>query len=138
VSWRVRRALDGGWLVDDGLPQSRVRRLRRGEPLPEDTSALPTVERLFECSNADRGTYKTQHHKLVGEPAEAPPNGAPAPKVLRPWAPAGTAWEVVPAHTMQPPGLEYRLELGTDGQRYARWPAAKVSDIVIFDEDDDS
>jgi hypothetical protein len=54
VSWRVRRALEGGWLVDEAPPRSRTSRLKRGEPLPELTSALPTAERLFECSNAHR------------------------------------------------------------------------------------
>jgi hypothetical protein len=55
--------------------------------------------------------------------------------------PAGSAWELVPDDTMQPPGLEYRLELGTDGQRYARWPVAKkvpAPDVVVFDEDQEA
>jgi hypothetical protein len=42
---------------------------------------------------------------------------------LRPWAPAGSDSELVPEDTVQPPGLEYRLGMGADGQRYARWPA---------------
>jgi hypothetical protein len=75
VSWRVRRALDGGWLVDDSpqtrdseRPRSRSMRLRRGEPLPADTSVLPTAERLFECSNAKTGTDRaTQHAVPEGE-----------------------------------------------------------------------
>jgi hypothetical protein len=39
---------------------------------------------------------------------------------------------------MQRPGLEYRLGLDADGQRYARWPAAQAapaSDSVVFEDD---
>jgi hypothetical protein len=58
ISWRVGRALDGGWLVDEAPRRSRSKLLRRGAPLPQEISALPEVEevqRLFECSNAKRG-----------------------------------------------------------------------------------
>jgi hypothetical protein len=58
VSWRVGRALEGGWLTDEAPPRTRKKLLRRGAPLPEEVSALPTAEdltRLFECSNASRG-----------------------------------------------------------------------------------
>jgi hypothetical protein len=39
----------------------------------------------------------------------------------------------VPEGTVQPPGLEFRLGLDANGQKYARWPAAK-SDSVVYDD----
>jgi hypothetical protein len=46
ISWRVTKAKRGGWLVEDGKPK----KLRRGSPLPTETTALPDPELL--CGNA--------------------------------------------------------------------------------------
>jgi hypothetical protein len=46
ISYRVRRALKGGWLVNLEKRSGYPYRLVRGEPLPEDQSPLPTVEEL--------------------------------------------------------------------------------------------
>jgi hypothetical protein len=57
VSWRVNRALKGGWLVNNEARKGHPAKLARGAPLPEQTTALPLPERVqevFECSNGDR------------------------------------------------------------------------------------
>ena len=58
VSYRVHRAIQGGWLINDEWKKGCSARLRRGAPLPDDTTALPDVEEveeLFEDSNQIRG-----------------------------------------------------------------------------------
>lgn len=55
VSWRVRRAVKGGWLVNNENRRGAASKLARGAPLPEEASALPSPEALrkaFECSSA--------------------------------------------------------------------------------------
>jgi hypothetical protein len=55
VSWRVGRAVDAGWLVNNEKRSGHAAKLVRGAPLPDEMSALPTLDRLcevFECSNA--------------------------------------------------------------------------------------
>src|SRR5262249_25678403 len=42
VRWRVGRALKGGWLVEE----KPGRQLRRGAPLPNETTALPAPEAI--------------------------------------------------------------------------------------------
>jgi len=57
VSWRVQRALKGGWLVNNETRRGAALKLARGVPLPEETSALPSPDALrqaFECSSASR------------------------------------------------------------------------------------
>jgi hypothetical protein len=57
IHYRVGRALKGGWLVNLEPRRGYAYRLVRGAPLPDDSSPLPTVERLREqfeqggCSN---------------------------------------------------------------------------------------
>ena len=54
ISYRVRRAMRGGWLVNKESSRGRAARYARGGPLPEGASALPSVEtvrNLFERSN---------------------------------------------------------------------------------------
>ena len=54
VSYRVRRAIKGGWLVNHESSPGRAARYARGGPLPDGASALPSVEtvrKLFECSS---------------------------------------------------------------------------------------
>ncbi len=58
VSDRVKRAIKGGWLVNEESRRGHPARLRRGAPLPHATTALPTPEQvagLFECSGPNRG-----------------------------------------------------------------------------------
>ena len=55
VSWRVQRALKGGWLVNNETRRGAAMKLSRGVPLPEEASALPspdTLRQAFECSSA--------------------------------------------------------------------------------------
>jgi DNA polymerase-1 len=42
--YRVRRCLDGGWLINQEDRRGRAARLTLGIPLPEDTPILPTVQ----------------------------------------------------------------------------------------------
>jgi hypothetical protein len=53
LSYRLRRALAGGWLVNRETGQGHAARLARGDALPDAVTALPTVAELqqaFECS----------------------------------------------------------------------------------------
>jgi len=55
ISWRVRRALLGGWIVNNEARKNQPHKLARGAPMPEESHALPTVNDLravFERSNA--------------------------------------------------------------------------------------
>ena len=57
ASWRVKRAVKGGWLVNLETRRGHAARLRRGAALPETVSALPApevVRGLFESSSAHR------------------------------------------------------------------------------------
>ena len=54
VSYHVRRAIDGGWLVNHEMRKGHGARLTLGAPLPEQATALPDPTRVcevFECSN---------------------------------------------------------------------------------------
>jgi DNA primase len=54
VSWRVRRAIKNGWLVNNETRRGHEARLCLGNVLPDAESALPTVDQLrevFECSS---------------------------------------------------------------------------------------
>jgi hypothetical protein len=54
VSYRVRRALRGGWILNRETRQGHTARLARGAALPQAMSALPSVEELqqvFDGSN---------------------------------------------------------------------------------------
>jgi len=46
VSERVKRCLQGGWLVNEETVKGKPYRLKRGEPLPDENSALPTREKV--------------------------------------------------------------------------------------------
>ncbi len=46
ISYRVRRALDQGWLRNLETRKFCATRLVRGEPMPDETSALPTLEQV--------------------------------------------------------------------------------------------
>jgi DNA-binding Lrp family transcriptional regulator len=53
VSYRVGRARDGGWLVNNEQRRGHPARIARGVPLPDSDgkSALPTVAAVMEVSN---------------------------------------------------------------------------------------
>jgi hypothetical protein len=56
TSYRVKRAIEGGWLVNNEPRRGHEAQLARGALLPEVTSALPdpaVVRDLFECSTAN-------------------------------------------------------------------------------------
>jgi len=58
ASYRVKRALARGWLTNVEMRKGCAAKLSRGEPLPEDTSVLPSPDRVrevFECSNQNPG-----------------------------------------------------------------------------------
>jgi hypothetical protein len=48
VSYRVGRALEGGWLVNHETRKGHAKRLARGADLPDQASVLPTVTELRE------------------------------------------------------------------------------------------
>jgi hypothetical protein len=58
ASYRVKRATDDGWLINDEERRGRPARLRRGLPLPDVVEALPScdlVGRLYDCTNGSGG-----------------------------------------------------------------------------------
>ncbi len=69
VSYRVTRALGGGWLVNRENRQGHASRLARGAALPDAVSALPSVEEIagvFDCSNGS-GEVETPSPPLSRE-----------------------------------------------------------------------
>ncbi len=52
VSYRIKRAIVGGWLVNLETRRGHPKRLKHGSPLPENSSALPTPEELKEAFEA--------------------------------------------------------------------------------------
>ena len=55
ISYRVNRAIEKGWLINDEWRKGQLARLRRGTPLPDADTALPAVENvreLFELPKA--------------------------------------------------------------------------------------
>jgi hypothetical protein len=53
VSYRVGRAVEGGWLVNREIRRGHAARIALGAALPEHVSGLPTeaqIRRVFECS----------------------------------------------------------------------------------------
>lgn len=49
VSYRVKRAIQGGWLVNEESRRGYAHKLTRGAPLPEDRDALPGPEAVKEA-----------------------------------------------------------------------------------------
>lgn len=61
VSWRVTKALAGGWLVNNETRKGQAHKLARSAPLPEQAHALPISEVLraaFERSSAVRTLFE--------------------------------------------------------------------------------
>jgi hypothetical protein len=48
LSYRVKRAIHGGWLVNEEARKGYPARLRRGEKMPDEADVLPTPERVCE------------------------------------------------------------------------------------------
>ena len=67
VSYRVKRAVQGGWLVNHEQRKGCPARLARGVPLPEATSALPEPGRVREAFE--------RSHPPRGDTDPPPPNG---------------------------------------------------------------
>ena len=53
TSYRVKRAVDGGWLVNEEWRQGHPARLVRGVPLPDAATSLPSVERILRRMGAN-------------------------------------------------------------------------------------
>jgi hypothetical protein len=69
VTYRVKRALAGGWLVNREERQGHPARLALGAELPEERSALPPANEVFECLKGFR----------EGDRAPSPPRSSPVP-----------------------------------------------------------
>src|SRR5207248_2167032 len=52
VSLRVKNAIEGGYLVNDEWRPKQPHKLKLGEPLPDETEVLPTVELLNSCGGS--------------------------------------------------------------------------------------
>ena len=59
VSWRVRRAIKGGWLKNLETKPGHPARLVRGDPPPDAVTALPPIERVREVFES--GELDTTH-----------------------------------------------------------------------------
>src|SRR5437773_11722235 len=54
VSWRVSKAVKGGWLKNAETRPGYPARLSLGDPLPSDVTMLPTVEAVQEAIDRSR------------------------------------------------------------------------------------
>src|SRR5262249_6532008 len=59
VSWRVRRVMRGGWLKNLETRNGHPARLTLGDPLPDETTALPTVEQVHEVFESLRRPFES-------------------------------------------------------------------------------
>jgi hypothetical protein len=69
IAWRVKKAIQGGWLINDEKRPGYPAQLVRGADLPDETTALPTVEQLreaFESKNTVRGSIRTVKSATFG------------------------------------------------------------------------
>jgi hypothetical protein len=67
VSYHVRRAVEGGWLVNHETRKGHSAKLTLGAPLPDQTHALPDhdrVRKVFECSNRTVQPSQTLEQQL--------------------------------------------------------------------------
>jgi hypothetical protein len=44
ISWRVKKAIEAGWIINDEWRKGQPAKLRRGAPLPDSETGLPSVE----------------------------------------------------------------------------------------------
>lgn len=67
ASYRVGRAIRGGWLTNEETRKGHPARLRRGAEMPKDVSALPlpqTVEEVFETRSKSHAQTRTERIQL--------------------------------------------------------------------------
>jgi len=65
VSWRVNRAIKGGFLENEETRRGHPAKLKLGDPLPDEATALPPVEAVREAfesrhsggNGSETGTY---------------------------------------------------------------------------------
>lgn len=84
ISYRVKRALKGGWLVNKEVRRGHPAKLSRGTPLPEQQSSLPTVAQLKEAfdrsndsnSNTSRTSFEQPGSEEKSEPYKEPFEGS--------------------------------------------------------------
>jgi hypothetical protein len=58
VSYRVKRAIRCGWLKNLETRNGHPARLQLGDPLPDDTTALPTVQQVREAFDTLRTPFE--------------------------------------------------------------------------------
>jgi len=66
VSDRVRTAVEKGWLIREGNGRGRTAILRRGEPLPDEGTALPAVESVRVKVIEQTTEHRPEHSKVRG------------------------------------------------------------------------
>ncbi len=79
ISYRVGRALDGGWLLNRETRKGHAARLALGADLPDVVSALPTEAQIrggFECSNGFGEDGSLSPCSVPSVPASEPNPGA--------------------------------------------------------------
>jgi Winged helix-turn-helix DNA-binding len=67
VSYHVRRAIEGGWLINYETRKGLSAKLALGAPLPDQTHALPDpdrVQEVFECSSRTVQPSQTLEQQL--------------------------------------------------------------------------
>jgi len=69
ASRRVRRAIEGGWLVNEEDRKGRPLKLRLGEPLPDERPALPDPASLF-TPTQNSGAIAQPHQEFARAGAE--------------------------------------------------------------------
>lgn len=78
VSWRVKRAIRGGWLENAERRRGHEARVRRANPLPNPTTCLPTVDQVrdavsCQCSSGpdrsseDSNSTQQKSHEITRE-----------------------------------------------------------------------
>ena len=67
VSWRVRRAIKRGWLKNLETKPGHPARLVRGDPLPDEVTALPPFERVREVFESGQFGQTPSKERTSGE-----------------------------------------------------------------------
>lgn len=94
ASYRVGRAIGGGWLTNEETRKGHPARLRRGAEMPEDVSALPSPQRVaeaFETLSKSRAATRTERIQIpsaklpvpFGRSNQLATDAAPPPPVDR-------------------------------------------------------
>ena len=110
VSWRVRRAIKGGWLKNLETKPGHPARLARGEPLPDAITALPPVERVREVFESGQLAQTPSIKRASGEAFEC------SSRFLeRPVGVSQGATDQTPVHYSSDPPTRPLAADGTDG-----------------------